>query len=268
MRKLFYKTFIFAHGIFICLGCMTVKSKKISLFSNEEDKLRWNEAVISGDLKKLMITTQKDETVPQCSPQKHATPQQYAPSYFEEMASCKITLPPQLIKSNIGNIDENGDCNLGISDSTEVVCHYHTGYEFTSKQNKELLENTIEIHCITFYLEENQKRGSLPLVYGLQLSCSPKTFPTSKHDLHLAENQNSKTCGESFYQLFSETNSLSPRCCRDGTLTKENADLKIRPSFSIASTQTQQVDCTKITENMHPHNPHRPHDQVGASYKN
>lgn len=197
--------------------------------------------------------------IPQCKSQKNAPRGQLAPSYFEEMQACSAKLPPQLMESEkSGSIDEKGDCNLGIVESTEVVCHYHSGFEFVARNAPpKSPRDTVELHCIAFRLEHG-KRILTPIVFGTQLTCKKGTLPgNSEH--HAAES----SCGTQIASLFSDAASCDMRCCRDGTLTKPNPGIDVRPSFAICAQPSEEVDCSSILANMHAHPPHRPHDRIG-----
>lgn len=196
--------------------------------------------------------------IPQCKSQRNAPQGQFAPSYFEEMQSCTATIPPQLTGAwDKGKLDENGDCNLGKVASTEVVCHYHTGYEFASRSVRpRAAERTVEVHCIAFKLE-NGARVLTPIVIGTQLTCKAGTMPGAGHSQH------GDACGQGLGSIFADADSCGMRCCRDGTLTKANPGNAVRPSFAICSNPGAEVDCGQILAGMHAHPPHRPHDRVG-----
>lgn len=214
--------------------------------------------------------------MPQCVQQRHAPSEQLAPSYFEQMQPCSATLPPQLRASasgegHGGSLDGSGDCNLGKAGATEVVCHYHTSYEFTSRDTEQVDPgNTIEVHCIAFKLAAGE-RQSKPIVFGTQLSCKAGTLPGSglaaaaAAGEHGGEHGGAASCGARLPEIFADVQTCDMRCCRDGTLTKANPGMAIRPSFAICAAPRREVDCSGILANMHAHAPHRPHDRVGPT---
>lgn len=201
--------------------------------------------------------------IPECKPQRNAPPEQLAPSYFEDMQSCRASLPPQLSSASktkhIGSLDVNGDCNLGTVGSTEVVCHYHSGFEFTSKNTAPAdPTHLVEVHCIAFKLDAG-KRLLTPIVFGTQLVCKDSAMSGHK----VSSGAHGNECGAGLAGLFDRANDCDMRCCRDGSLTNAHPKIDVRPSFGICATPTQEMDCASVLTAMHPHPPHRPHDRVG-----
>lgn len=211
--------------------------------------------------------------IPQCIQQRNAPSEQLAPSYFEQMQPCNATLPPQLRASSHagghgGSVDSAGDCNLGKAGATEVVCHYHTSYEFTSRDVAPADAHAIEVHCIAFKLAGSE-RQSKPIVFGTQLTCKAGTMPHTASvpaaGEHGGGHGGASSCGERLPELFAEVPTCDMRCCRDGTLTKANPGTAIRPTFAVCAAPHREVDCSAILANMHAHAPHRPHDRVGPA---
>lgn len=206
-----------------------------------------------------MTPVVKTPVIPQCRPQKNAPKGQLAPSFFEQMQTCDVTLPPQLESHpgedhhSVGKVDEDGNCNLGIVGSTEVVCHYHDSYEFTT-ESKAADPAALEVHCIAFRLEHG-KRTSQPIVLGAQVSCKPRGA-----EIHAAGHG---SCGRHLPDLFKDKGGCDMRCCRDGTLTKANPGNGVRPSFGICASPILEVDCDEVLAGMHAHPAHRPADRVG-----
>jgi hypothetical protein len=178
------------------------------------------------------------------------------------MQACTATLPPQLqAASDAGQVTAEGDCNLGTAGATEVVCHYHSGHEFTSRSEAPPAPSrTVEVHCIAFKLEHGE-RVPTPIVFGTQLQCKDGTMPDEAHagDGHAAR------CGQLLPGIFKDGGACDMRCCREGTLTNANPGMAVRPSFAICANRGPEVDCGEILAGMHAHAPHRPHDRIGPA---
>lgn len=207
--------------------------------------------------------------IPQCERQRNAPTEQLAPSYFEQMQPCQATLPPQLQVDlehpHAGSVDDAGDCNLGTIGATEVVCHYHTGFEFTSRDTKpEDPSHTVEVHCIAFKIESGS-RVLTPIVFGTQLVCRNGTMPGEHGSVAASEHGGAASCGAGLAGLFEQVDSCDMRCCRNGTLTKAHPGSDVRPSFAVCATPKREVDCSHVLASMHAHAPHRPHDKIGPA---
>lgn len=134
-----------------------------------------------------------------------------------------------------------------------VSCHYHSGFEFITQDDRTQKPGKGELHCIV-----PSSEAQSPRVYGGHIECAKPPAGTV-HDGHVShEIHHGAICRAQILEAIMQCDSF--RCCDEGTLTNPIATLitenrnDIRPDFRICQ-DTLKIDCDLIANyTAHPAN--------------